>query len=114
GVDKGELALMGDGGRLRGMIVAHQGKHAAIFRGPRKISVADGVPAAVHARPFAVPQREHAIVPALAGEFRLLRTPACRGRQFLVESRLEENTSGCKFLARLPHLEIEPAKGGAA
>ena len=64
------------GGRgFRGVVVAHQGEHAAVLRGTGKIGVAEHVARAVDAGAFAVPHAEDAIERALTAQFGLLRAP---------------------------------------
>ncbi len=65
----------------------------------------------VDARTLAVPEREDAVVLALAKKTGLLRTPACRRRQFLVEAGLELDLGLLQPALRLPQLLIEAAKG---
>ena len=68
----------------------------------------------VHAGTFAVPEREDAVMLALAKQFRLLRTPAGSRRQLLIEARLEDNAARAELLPRLPQLQVEAAQRRAA
>ena len=90
-VDEMEFRLMRGGGRLRGVVVAHQRQHAAVLRGAGEIGVAEHVAAAVDAGALAVPHAEHAVVFALAAQFRLLRAPHRGGGELLVDAGLEDD-----------------------
>src|SRR6266436_8043866 len=71
------------------MVVAHQSNDAAMARGAGEVGMAECVARTVDARPLAVPHAEHAIEPALAAQFSLLR-PRQRGRsEVLVGGRVE-------------------------
>ena len=89
-VDHRELALVRRRRRFARVVVAHQRDHAAPRRGAREVAVTERVAGAVDARPLAVPDGEHAVEVALVAEdVRLLRAPACRRREVLVDARLE-------------------------
>src|SRR5690606_23302700 len=98
----------------RRVVVAHQGEHAAMFRRAGEIGVAEDVARAVDARPLAVPDREDAVMPALAEELSLLRAPAGGGGEFLVEPRLEDDVGFGELLLVAPELRVEPAERRAA
>ena len=109
-----ELGLVRVGGGFGGVIVAVQGQDTPMGRGARKIGVAEHVARAVHARPLAVPQAEHAIDGVLPVKPDLLRAPHGGGGQFLVEPRLEAHIGSGQLPARAVELLVEPSQGGAA
>ena len=92
------------------MVVAHQREHAAMGRGAGHVRVAEYVTRAVDARALAVPEREDAVVLALAAHLGLLGTPAGGGREFFVQPWLEDDVAGLEDLARLHQLLVEPAE----
>lgn len=96
---------------LGGVVVAHQGEHAAMSRGPGEIGVAEHVAAAIDARTLAVPDREHAVVATFAAHLGLLRAPDGGGRQILVEARLEDDVLRGKLGPHAEELLVEPPSG---
>ena len=90
-VDEQELGRMRVGRGFGHVVVAHQGEHAAMPRRAGEIGMAEDVAGAVDARALAVPEREHAVMLALAQQLGLLRPPAGGGREFLVEAGLEDD-----------------------
>ena len=86
-VDHGVLALVRRGARFADMVVAEQHQHAAMRGGAEQVAVADRVAGAVDARPLGVPDREHAVVAALAVEADLLGAGAGGGGEVLVDAR---------------------------
>ena len=96
------------------MVVAHQGEHAAMLRGAGGVGVAQHVAGAVDARPFAVPDAEHAVVLAFAAHLGLLRAPQ-RGRgKVLVEAGLEHDVVRLEDAFGALELVVEPAQRRAA
>ena len=85
-VDEGELRLMRAGRAFAGVVVAHQGEHAAVLGGAGVVGVAEHVAGAIDARALAVPDAEHAVVLAFAAQLGLLRAPQRRGGQVLVQA----------------------------
>jgi hypothetical protein len=69
--------------------------------------MAKHVAGAVDARTLAVPDGEHAVMPALAAELGLLRTPACGRRKFLVEAGLEYDICLLQLVFRPPELLVQ-------
>ena len=55
------------------------------------VGVAEYVAGSIDARSLAVPDAEHAVVFALAAQFRLLRTPQGGGREVFVETGVEND-----------------------
>ena len=98
-VDEEKLRRMGVGRGFGHVVVAHQGKHAAMLRRAGEIGVAEHVAGAVDARALAVPEREHAVVLAFAEQLGLLRAPAGGCRQFLVEAGLEDDVGFARAAA---------------
>ena len=96
------------------MIVAHQGKHAAMLGGASEIGVAKHVAGAIDAGSLAVPNAENAVEPAFAAQFSLLRSPQ-RGRsQILVETPVKANVIRLEQRFGALELLVEPAERGAA
>ena len=93
-IDEVELGLMRGRRGFGGVIVAHEGKYAAIFRGAREIGVAEDIAAAIDARTLAVPEREDAVVLALPAHLGLLRAPYGGRGEILVEARLKQDAGG--------------------
>jgi hypothetical protein len=114
GIDEVELRLMRDGRGFRGVVVAHEGEHPAVLRRAGEIGVAEHVCRAVDARPLPVPEAEDAVVLALARKLRLLRAPERGGRQFLVQSRLEDDARLLQLLLRAEELLVQPAERRSA
>ena len=79
-VDEGELGLVGAGRAFAGVVVAHQGEHAAVLGGAGVVGVAEHVAGAVEAGALAVPHAEHAVVLALARAARPAASPTARWR----------------------------------
>ena len=94
GIDEGELALVGGGGGLAGVVVPHQRQNAPMARGAGMVGVAEHVARAIDSRPLAVPDGEHAIMLALAPELGLLAAPYGGGGEILVEAGLEDDLLG--------------------
>ena len=109
-----EIGLVRGRRRFCRVVVAHQREHTAILAGAGKVGVAENVAAAIDARPFAVPDRKHAIVFALAANFGLLRTPDRCRRQILVEARHELNVVRIEHAFGAMHLHIDAAERGTA
>ena len=96
------------------MIVAHEGKHAAIFRGAREIGVAEDIAAAIDARTFAVPEREDAVVLAFPAHLGLLRPPYGGRGEILVEARLKQDAGGIERALGAQEIQVETAERRAA
>ena len=60
--DERRLRLVRGGRGLGAVVVACQHEHAAVGRCAGEIAVLQGIPRPVNARPFAIPDREHAVV----------------------------------------------------
>ncbi len=114
GVDHGPIRLVQHGRAFAGMVVTHRHDHAAMSRRTRHVRVPHHVAAAIHARPLAVPQREHAVMLALAAQFGLLAAPDCRGGKIFVQSRLKQHAGFRQALALAHHLQVHTAQGRAA
>ena len=71
------------------MVVAHRHQHAAMGRGSGHVDMAHHVASAVHPRPLAVPQAEHAVIFALAPQLGLLAAPKRGGGQIFVQALFE-------------------------
>ena len=96
------------------MVVAREHDDAAMFRRPRVIRMLEDVAAAVHPRPLAVPHREDAVVFGARVEIDLLRSPECRGREILVEARLELDVRALEESGCLPQRLVERTERRAA
>ena len=79
GSDEDVLRLMRQGGRLAGVVVPGDCQHPAVPGGAAGVGVAEGIDAAVHPRPLAVPHAEHAIELGFGVEFDLLASGNRRG-----------------------------------
>ena len=113
-VDEGELGLVRGRRALAGVVVAHQGEHAAVLGGAGVVGVAEHVAGAVEARALAVPDAEHAVVFALASELGLLRAPQRRGGKVLVEARHELDVVGLEDALGAQHRRFQRGDGRAA
>ena len=109
-IDEMEFGLVRGGRGFGGVVVAHQGQHAAMLRGAGEIGVAEHVAGAVDARAFAIPEAEDAIKLALAAQFGLLRTPDGGGGEFLVQPGQECDVGGRQFAPRAHELLVQTAQ----
>ena len=103
------VALVGRGGAFGDVVIPRDGNYTAPFGGSRHIGVFEHVGAAVHARAFAVPDAEYAVVFIGAGrrKAQLLRTPQSRGGQLFVHTGLEHHMVGLeKFFGLLQRLVV--------
>ncbi len=96
------------------MIVAHEGKHAAIFRGAGEIGVAEDIAAAIDARALAVPEREDAVEFAFPAHLGLLRPPYGGRGEILVEARLKLDAGGIERALGAQEIQVETAERRAA
>ena len=86
------VALVRGGAAFADVVVAGNGNHAAVLRGAGHVGVLEHVGAAVHARPFAIPNAKHAIVFfALRVQVELLRAPDGGRAQLLIHPRLKDD-----------------------
>jgi len=106
GRDERVFALVGQGGRFAGVVVAGHQHDAAMPRTAGDVAVLEHVAAAVHAGALAVPQRVHAVGGGPGVQADHLRAPDRGGRQFLVESRHELDAVGFQVAGGLPHLQV--------
>ena len=113
-VDEQEFRGMRDRRGFRRMIVAHQRQHAAMARRAGDVGVPEGIAGAVDAGALAVPEREDAVMLALAEQLRLLSAPAGRRRQLLVEPWLEDDVGALQLALGFPELLVEPAERRSA
>src|SRR5262249_25654103 len=109
-VDEMIFGLVRGGGRFGRMVVAHEREHAAGPRGPGKIGVPEDVAAAIDPRALAVPEAEHAVVPAFAAQLGLLAAPERSGGEILVEAGLEHDIVAVEPALGAHELLIEPAE----
>src|SRR5690606_6874984 len=101
---------MGDGGRFRGMIVAHEGKNPAMGGGSRRVCMAEHIARPVYAGTLAVPERKYAVIAPLAQKLGLLRTPTGRCRQILVQTGLKGDIGCREPVPGLPELLVDSAE----
>ena len=96
------------------MVVPGHDENAAVPCGSGVVGVLEHVAAAVHAGALAVPEPEHAVVPAAAEKIDLLCTPDGSGRQVFIEPWLEVNPG--RFQERLgaPEFLVQAGEGGAS
>ena len=108
------LGLVGQGGRLAGVVVAGDGQDAAMPGSAEGVGVADRVHASVHSRPLAVPQAEHPVVAGAGKQVDLLAAPDGGGRQILVHPGLEVDVVLVQPGFGLPERLVQAAHGGTA
>ena len=113
-VDEVIFGLVRGSRGFRGVVVAHEREHAAVFRGSGEIGVAEHVAGAVDAGALAVPHGEHAVVLALAAQLGLLGAPDRGRRQVFVEAGVEADVVRDELARRAHELLVEPAKRRAA
>ena len=110
------IALVRSGRALGHMVITGHRQRAAPGCGAGHVGMLEHVRGAVHARPLAVPDAEHAVV--LVGARRrktqLLRAPHGRRRQFFVDARLKHDVLRLEVLGRLPQRLVIAAQRRAA
>ena len=112
--DEDVFRLMGHGRGLAGMVVARHRQHPAMPGGAAGVGVAEGVNAAIHPRPLAVPHAEHAVEFGFGMQFDLLAPPDRSGRQFLVQTWAEPDVVAFQPGFGPPQGLIQPGQGRAA
>ncbi len=113
-VEESELGLMRAGRAFAGVVVAHQGEHAAVLGRAGMVGVAEHVAGAVDARALAVPDAEHAVVFAFAAQLRLLRAPQRGGGQVLVQAGHELDVVGLQQALGAEHRRFQGGNRRAA
>jgi hypothetical protein len=113
-VHHAELARMDGARRFRPVVVAEQDEHAAMARSAGIAAMAERIAGAVDPRALAVPQREHAVVLAIAARLGLLAAPNRGQCEILVQPRLETHPLGFKPLAGALELQVVGRKRRAA
>jgi hypothetical protein len=109
------VALVRGGRALGDVVVAGQGDDAAVLGGAGHVGVLEHVGAAVDAGALAVPDAEDAVVLLRVGvEVELLRAPHGRGRQLLVDARLEDDVLRRQVGLRRPQRLVVAAERRAA
>ena len=108
------VALVRQRGGIRAVVVARHQQHAAVAGGAGVVHVLEDVPAAVDARTFAIPQREHAVVVRAARQFHLLRAPYGGGGQFFVNAGGKHHVMRGEMRFGLPERFVETAQRRAA
>ena len=114
GVHEGDIRLVERRRAFADMVVAHEKQHPAVLGPARQIAVLDRIAGTVHARPLRVPEREHAVVLALAVELRLLAAPYGGRRKILVHAGLEDDAGCVELLLRPAHLQVHGAQRRSA
>ncbi len=109
-VDEMIFGLVRGGGGFGGVVVAHEGEHAAVPGAAGEIGMAEHVAGAVDARTLAVPEAEHAVVLAFLAQLRLLGAPQRGGGELLVDAGLEQDVGGTQLRLRAHELLVEPAQ----
>jgi hypothetical protein len=104
------FGLMRRGRGFGGVIVAHQGQHAAMLGGAGEIGMTEHIPGAIDPGAFAVPEAEHPIELALPAEFRLLRAPDRRRGDVFIEAGLETDVVFIERALRADELLVERAE----
>ena len=103
------VALVGQGGGLGAVVIAHHQQHAAMGRGAGGVGVLEHVHRAVGAGALAVPQAEHAIVLGAGEQADLLGAPDRSGGELLVHAGLEGDVVRGQPLGLAPQRLVEPA-----
>ncbi len=96
------------------MVITGQQQHTAMGRDTGRVAMLEDVTGAVHARSFAVPHGEHAVVFGTGEQVGLLTAPHRRRCQFLIEARLEVDGVLLEEIARFPEALVQHAKRRAA
>ena len=78
------------------------------------VAVLEHIARAIHARPLAVPEREHTLHGGFRVERHHLRAPHRRGGQLLIQAGGEADVVGVQVLFGAPHFLIDPAQRRAA
>ena len=73
--DEHMVALVGQGRRFAGVIIADHGKHAAVTRGAEGVGVFEYIHAAVEPGAFAVPKTKHTVILRSGEQSNLLAAP---------------------------------------
>src|SRR3546814_6319824 len=85
------------------MVVARDDQHTAVRVRACHIAMLERVARAVDARPFAVPEREDAILRRIGDARQHLRSPDRGRREIFVDARSEEHTSELQSLMRISY-----------
>ena len=108
------VALVRHRGAFGHMVVARHGQHPAMPGRAGHVGVLEGVGTAVHARPLAVPDAEHAIVAAWPRcQVKLLAAPHGGGRQIFIDAGLENDVVAIQVGFRGPQGLVIRAQGRA-
>src|SRR5690606_41939995 len=76
-VDQREFALVRNGGRFRGMIIAQQDEHAAQPGRPRGVAVTESIARTVDVGPLSAPDAEEIVIDAPVRHLLLSCYPGC-------------------------------------
>ena len=112
--DQDLFRLMCGGGRLRTVIVTRQRQHTAPRRGASHVGVLEHITGAIHTRPFAVPDAEHAVVARAGKHVDLLRAPDRRGREVFIHPGLKHDVVFFQVLLRFGERLVVAAQRRAA
>ena len=104
------VGLVGQGGRFGAMIVTDDGQDAAVGRGAGGIGVFEHVHGPIEAGALAIPDAENAIDRCARPHADVLRPPDCRGAEFFVDARNENNVALGEQLFGAPQLLIVAAQ----
>ena len=96
------LALVCEGRGLAAVVVPGDRQHAAERRCACRIRMFQRVDGAVHARPFAVPDAEHALYGGAGKQSDLLASPHRSGGEVFIEAGLEAHIGFGEVRVRLP------------
>ena len=96
------------------MIVANNHQNAAVDSAAGKVSVADGINAAVQPRPLAVPHGKDPVAGGIAESANLLRAPNRSRRQILVDRGPELDAGPRQQSVGGPQLLVQIVHGRAA
>ena len=107
------FALVCVGGRLGCMVITCQHQHATMLGAARAIGVLEHIAAAINARAFAVPHREHTVVFRAREQIDLLRAPDAGGGQVFIDTWLEAHMVRLEIFLRFGGSLVDAAQWGA-
>ena len=110
-IDAGEVGLVQAGGRFARVIVPQRHDDPAHGRSPRHARVPHHVTRPVDTGALAIPQREHAVEPALPPQMRGLRSPAGGCGQVFIQSRLEPDVGRPQHTCGAGQCHVDTAEG---
>ena len=111
--DHFRVGEVGDGGGLRGVVVAGDQQHPAVGRRTVETAVLDRVAGTENPGSLAVPDGEYAVVLAVFLHLQLLGAPHRGGGQVLVDAGLEDDIVFLQVFCRALQFQVVGADRGA-